>query len=424
MGLRSIKEAVRPFYLRWLYFQLFPKRRPSHFEQSWKFPAHDLPPQSSVDPEILFLPMTDWHTRIQRTQHFARTFAALGHRCFYLNPHLGREFPKPYIFSSKPRLHLLAERISELHVHLPLEPVFHERLLSPVESATIAAELAEVFERAGTQKLVQMVSFPVWMQVARQIRDRFHFPIVYDCHDELSGFRNVAEEIIQGEEEMFRTSDLVLFSARRLLVENVARFPYLATKSRLVRNAVDESWLVQTDSHRRKALPNEPIQIGYVGALDFWFDVESIAHAAALHPEWKFVLIGRVEDNRILALQRFPNVQFTGEIPHDELHPYMARFTVALIPFIRNDLTMGTNPIKLYEYFGYGLPVVGARLPELEEFGDLVYLYEGPEQFAKQLQQACAEQSAERTHQRIEVAHRESWGARVAELSRAFAALG
>ena len=51
--------------------------------------------------------------------------------------------------------------------------------------------------------------------------------------------------------------------------------------------------------------------------------------AARAHPEWKFVLIGRVEHKRILALKKLPNVEFTGEVPHSELHEYMARFRVA-----------------------------------------------------------------------------------------------
>jgi glycosyltransferase involved in cell wall biosynthesis len=420
MGLRSVKEAVRPFYLRWLYFPLFPGSRPAHFQDCWTYPVDELNPAGGVPPELLFLPMTDWHTRIQRTQHLARMFAAAGHRCFYLNPHLGREFPRPYAFSNSPRVHRLDEHIAELHMHLPLEPVFHERLLSNRESDQIASGLADIFQAAGTKKLVQIVSFPVWLAIAERIRDRFGFPIVYDCHDVLSGFRNIATEIIDAEAELFSTSDLVIFSARRLMTDNIARHASLQDKSLLVRNAVDESWLETSSRMEHRRAAKKPMTIGYVGALDFWFDVESMGHTAATHPEWHFVLIGRVEDKRVEALRRFPNVRFIGEIPHSELHPYVSQFTAALIPFVRNELTMGTNPIKLYEYFSYGLPVVGAKLPELEEFGKLVYLYEGPEDFAAQVARACSEHDAGLEAERIRVAHTESWSARVEQLTAAF----
>jgi glycosyltransferase involved in cell wall biosynthesis len=268
-----------------------------------------------------------------------------------------------------------------------------------------------------------MVSFPVWLPIAQRIRERFDFPIVYDCHDVLSGFRNIAPEIVAAEAQLFDSSDLVLFSASQLMADNVRQHPSLASKSVLVRNAVDDSWVEHSRRAVERARNKDGLTAGYIGALDFWFDVDSMAHAAATHPEWKFILIGRVENKRILTLRRFPNVQFLGEIPHGDLHAYVSQFTAALIPFVRNELTIGTNPIKLYEYFSYGLPVVGARLPELQEFGNLVYLYEGREDFVEQLANAFNEHTDALREQRVETAHRESWSARVAQVQTAIEGL-
>ena len=198
------KETIRPYYLRWLYFPLFPNLHPDHFRDCWRYPSHELS-QSDGDrtprkpPELLFFPMTDWHTRIQRTQHLARTFASLGHQCYYLNPHLGREFPRPYVFSDSPKLHILEPLIAELHIHLPFEPVFHDRLLSEHENTLIVNALKTLFEAEGTTKLVQMVSFPLWSGAAQKIRELYGFPIVYDCHDVLSGFRKISSEIVEKE---------------------------------------------------------------------------------------------------------------------------------------------------------------------------------------------------------------------------------
>jgi glycosyltransferase involved in cell wall biosynthesis len=422
------KEAIRPYYLRWLYFPLFPSRQPRHFTDCWRYPPYQMDSQLAANPQgpdLLFLPMTDWHTRIQRTQHLAKTFASLGQRCFYLNPHLGREFPYPYVFTQTPKITAIEPFISELHIHLPFEPVFHDRLLSAQENATVVHTLKTVFQNCGSSRLIQMVSFPLWLDIARELRSQFGFPIVYDCHDVLSGFRNIAPEIVTLERNLFESSDLVVFSSRELLVENTALYPELKTKSILVRNAVDESWLTVSDLSRGDTASNtsEEIIIGYVGALDFWFDVDAIQRAAVLHPEWHIVLVGRVEDKRILQLRSLSNVSFAGEVPHMDLHPYMAKFRVALIPFLRNKLTMGTNPIKLYEYFSYGLPVVSTRLPEMEEFGSLVYLAEGPDDFTRQLETAVRENDPSLKEKRIRLAHQENWSARVAQLSEAFAHL-
>src|SRR5271166_3308426 len=105
----SLKEAVRPYYLRWLYFPLRPRRRPQAFQDCWRYPyrriAPDtrLPPPASGAPDLIFYPMTDWHNRVQRTQHLVRAFAALGFRCIYLNPHLGREFETTRLFDQAHR---------------------------------------------------------------------------------------------------------------------------------------------------------------------------------------------------------------------------------------------------------------------------------------------------------------------------------
>ncbi|MEP6540142.1 MAG: glycosyltransferase [Bryobacteraceae bacterium] len=412
------KETIRPFYLRWLYFPLFPSRRPEHFQESWRYPMQT-PGATGKTPALLFLPMTDWHTRIQRTQHLARTFASQGHQCFYLNPHLGREFPSPYFFSDSPKLHTLEPLIAELHIHLPLEPVFHERLLSVHENELIVNAIQTVLGAGKPPKLLQMVSFPLWIDAAQQLRRQFGFPIVYDCHDVLSGFRKISREIVEKESALFETSDLVVFSSHKLLQENVARYPYLKSKSILVRNAVDESWLNGSAASRKPASGAEII-VGYVGALDFWFDVDAVENAAGAHPEWKFLLIGRVEDKRILRLSRLPNIVFAGEVPHSELHKYMATFRAALIPFLPSDLTMGTNPIKLYEYFSYGLPVVSTDLPEMNEFRTLLYLYDHPGQLTERLERAVEENDAFLRQSRIGIAHRESWTARVNQLAEAF----
>jgi glycosyltransferase involved in cell wall biosynthesis len=412
----KFKEFIRSYYLRWLYFPLFPARRPKYFLDPWKSPAAE-PRPTERNPDILFLPMTDWHTRIQRTQHLARAFAARGHRCFYLNPHLGREFPETYPFTHSPQLRELEPRIFELHVHLPLEPVFHERLLSAAESARISSSIMQVLDQAGSTRLVQILSFPTWAGVARQIREQRNATLVYDCHDVLSGFRNIAPEIVASEPAIFSDSDLVLFSAELLREHHKAEVK--EGRSLLVRNAVDENLL-------RKGITTSPAMervAGYIGALDFWFDVDSMEQAARRHTNWKFVLVGRVEDARVHRLRELPNVEFTGEVAHSELPRLLAGFRIALIPFLRNSLTLGTNPIKLYEYFSYGLPVVATRLPELEPFSRLVYLYEGAAEFGTQFERAIAEKDLRLRAERQHVVMSETWPARVAQLDQALAGI-
>src|SRR5262249_33919644 len=158
--------------------------------------------------------MTDWHTRIQRTQHLVRAFAALGFRCIYLNPHLGREFETTPLFDRAHRLAELEYNIFELHIRLPREPVFHDRLLSPGEENVVASALRRVLPSGASA--IQILSFPLWRGVAERFREESAFPVIYDCHDLLSGFRNVCGDMIDAEADLLREADLVLFSSQGL----------------------------------------------------------------------------------------------------------------------------------------------------------------------------------------------------------------
>jgi O-antigen biosynthesis protein len=419
------KEALRPYYLKWLYFHLFPERMPVYFRDCWSYPEVALSAIGEAlgagggGPDVVFLPMTDWHTRIQRTQHLARSYAARGHRCFVLNPHLGREFPGPPCGRERIEVRQLAPGIVELHVQLPREPVFHHRLLSVGESAAVGRLAGEALAAAGVRNPIQMVSFPLWQQTAERLRKRFGGWLIYDCHDVLEGFTGIAPSLVEAEAAAMRSSDLVLFSSGALKQSHTARDAGLKEKSVLVRNGVDQTMLERGSEGGARRRPGAARVAGYAGALDWWFERDWLAHAASAHPEWRFALAGRVEDAAIDGLRQYPNIEFAGEVTYVELPQYLERCDAGLIPFQRNALTMGTNPIKLYEYFAFGLPVVATRLPELEPFEDLVYFADSAPRFTAALERALSETDGDLRRQRQAIARQETWAARVDSINRA-----
>lgn len=399
-----VKEFIRPYYLRWMYFPLLPHAKPQAFRSCWNFPFERLDPvrrlpASDTDlPDLVFYPMTDWHERNQRSRQLALAFGQLGYRCLYLNPHLGRQFESSPLFDRSPRLAQLAPNIFELHVRLPREPVYHFRMLRPEEDARLAAVLRNLLpeKRRG---VMQIVSFPVWMGVARRLREAAGFPIIYDCHDFLSGFANISTSILAAEADALRDADLVLFSAPQLSQAHPG-----ARSSMLLRNGVDAGHFQDARS------PAEPPQAaGYIGALQEWFDIDCLEEAARSNPEYRFVLVGRVDHAPIQRLEALPNVEFAGEVSYDRLPEMCASFRVGLIPFRINALTLATNPIKLYEYFSCGMPVVSTALPEVERMGDLAYVARTPAEFAAAVRQAMQENDPGRQKRRLEIAVQESW---------------
>jgi glycosyltransferase involved in cell wall biosynthesis len=405
-------QLIRP-YGRYVYYGLFPARRPTYFQDAWKYPCRRLgvaacPPQpgSPGEPAFLFFPMNDWHARTQRSQHLARALARSGRLCIYVNPHLGLEYPLPYFLSESPRLCTLEENLLELHVHLPREHELNQRLLLPGEVRRIVQAIQRALDDTGVRRGVSLTSLPVWLDVVERLREDRGFPILYDCHDLLAGFDGISPEVAGSEDRLMRVCDRVAFSSSSLMETMLARYPSVRAKAALIRNAVNPADFQFGESDRGKA-PRRVV--GYMGALDRWFDCDAILEAARAHPALEFVLAGAVQDARILRLKECPNIRFTGEVPYAELRNLMATWAVATIPFLRNPLTLATNPIKLYEYFSAGLPVVGTRLPELELFSDLTYIADSPRQFAECIAKAMEETDATLPARRKAVAARETW---------------
>lgn len=418
------KERIRPYYLRWLYFRLFPEVLRSHFPGSLNTNLYKLKGTRTIEPvpvggdaafDVLFLPMTDWHIRIQRSQHLASGLATNGHRCFYLNPHLGRELPGvPVPFRTRAFISPLQSRIFELHAGLDSEPICHRRLLHAREERAIVDVWRRLFSAFKVRRAVQIVSLPTWASVSEAIRDEFGFPVVYDCHDYLGGFEQMARPVVERETEFLRSADLTLFSSE-WLASNVGghRDP---DRTLILRNGVD---FPHFESAFRQERPVGRRTIGYVGSLNHWLEVNAIRCAACRYPEWRFVLFGRAEHDSVRQLEQIPNVEFGGEIPYSEVPARLASFDVGLIPFLKTPLTLATNPIKLYEYFSAGLPVVSTRLPEVESFRDLVYLADTPDDFACQVGRAANEQDTNLRIRRREIAQCESWAARTQALTDA-----
>jgi len=403
-------ERLRPWYLRRIYFKWVPESKPEYFSSCWDFPEFSPPLlEKTKDIAVIFLPMNDWHTRIQRSQQLAREMARRGFPVIYVNPHLGREFPDLYRRGQNYRLLQIEPNLLELHIHLPREPVFHHRRLAPDESSRVAAAVRRALAEVDVKRSVQIAAFPIWLDAALAIRRDLPLgSFLYDCHDYLPGFSNIAPEIVVQETELLRSSDLVLCTSDALMARAAS---VTAAPRVLLRNAAAD------DFFRVTPQPSTQILIGYAGALDSWFDVEAVRFAAESRPDWRFELIGRVENDAVLALSALPNVQLTGEVPFSELPQRLARFTVAVIPFLINPLIEATDPIKAYEYLACGLPVVASAMPELERFGEWIACYESPADFVAKLNRAAGPEPDDVLARRRRFVETETWNARGAKLA-------
>jgi O-antigen biosynthesis protein len=156
-----------------------------------------------------------------------------------------------------------------------------------------------------------------------------------------------------------------------------------------------------------------------VGGIHDWVDVELIVETARRMPEITFVLIGPTLKSLKPKLEGIPNLLSLGPKPYSELISYMAYFTVGIIPFKLNLLNESTNPIKLYEYLGTGLPVVSTGMQEVVvyEADGVVYIADDPESFGDRIIKAIATSTdPELINRRLGIAAGNSWASRAEQI--------
>ncbi len=223
---------------------------------------------------------------------------------------------------------------------------------------------------------------------------RYHFLLdeidhrrsVMRITDNIAGFDWATPAFLEMEERLIRAVDCVCYTATAM-EERIAR---LAPKAMVhLPNGVDVSHFIRSGD----AIPTEYEGIPrpravYVGAIAPWFDVELVARCARRLPDTSFVLIGPVTTDLGL-LRSCPNVFILGRRSYASVPAYMRHADVGLIPFRVNNLVHSVNPVKLWEYFACGLPVVAARWTEMESLATPAVLCDNADEFVAAVQKSA-----------------------------------
>jgi len=205
--------------------------------------------------------------------------------------------------------------------------------------------------------------------------------------DEWTNFPSFGAGVLALEEPLVRNADATIVSADRLLEKWKGTAPRLI----LAKNGMD------ADHYRAGYAANSLLKdvrhpvIGYYGALASWVDVPLLTRIAREHPEATVVLAGGKFDVDLSPVEALPNVRLLGQRPYAEMPKLLWHFDACVIPFLVNDITEATNPVKFYEYVFGGKAVVSPALTELLPYSDLCYLARGHDEFLAQLGKALAE---------------------------------
>jgi glycosyltransferase involved in cell wall biosynthesis len=227
-----------------------------------------------------------------------------------------------------------------------------------------------LFLYGGPRAALEKLARPFLWSVAYNVPRAAEWPgarLVYDAIDHLGVFPQSEKRLRGREREALARAERVFAVSRGLQAEIAATRPdaiYLP-------NGVDASVFART-----RGVPpgpaDRPVAV-YVGALARWFDFALLAAVARANPGWDFRLYGEALDGawERSGSGRLPNVAFLGARANTEVPRLLAGANVAIIPFRVSPETAYVSPIKLYEYFAAGRPVVSTPMPEAEAFPEV-----------------------------------------------------
>ncbi len=327
---------------------------------------------------VVFLLNIEWYIHLfQRPQQLAQAFARLGYTVIYDNSNQSQ----PGWEEIEPRLFLYSGPPEVLH-HLP-------------------------------DPLVWALTYN-WERAARYPEGT---RTVYDWIDEIDVFDGYDLNKLKRLHALGLTdAGMITASARSLLGKAGEQRPdalYLPNAVEFERFA---EWRVSAPAHpvlQRFLQDGRPIA-GYYGAIARWMDYDLLTEVAAERKDWSFLLIGPPYDQstKNRPLFSLPNVEWVTAQPYRDLPRWLQSFDVALIPFVVNEITESTSPLKLFEYFAGGKPVVCSEMAEVVAFPE-VRSYRDPQGLSKALDLALADSRSPEIRERLKRRGEEnSWLAR------------
>jgi hypothetical protein len=241
--------------------------------------------------------------------------------------------------------------------------------LSAAESqARTAALLEDLVSSEGLKRYVLWVYTPMELPITAGLKPAL---TVYDCMDELAGFRHAPPELRQREQRLFQQADLVftgghrLWEAKRLQHPHAYPFPSSVEVEHFAQARV-----AQSDPPDQAEIPHP--RLGFYGVLDERFGSPLVSDLARQHPEWSIVLLGPVVKVSREELPQEPNVHYLGQKSYAELPTYLSHWDAAIMPFARNEATEFISPTKTPEFLAAGVPVVSTAIHDVvRPYGDL-----------------------------------------------------
>ena len=281
-------------------------------------------PTADSEIVVIYPPTIDWSFMRQRPQQLMEQFALHGYTVYYCN-----------------KTQLKTEQYTIIQSNLVL---IHD-------NAFLTNQIIP-YLKSLNKKILVWASWAKLYPFLDAYQPDF---VVYDHIDDFPDWRPYLAPMVM-------RADLITTTSAVLQGQIAKAFP--EKPNYLIPNGCDlRHFWPQGTMERPHELENHngPV-ITYSGAWAKWVDKDLVCEIAAKFPSALVAVIG-VEFGATVE-RNIPNLRYFGYKPYQELPNYLQHSTVCIIPFLIGEITVATNPIKMYEYLASGKPVVSTDLPE------------------------------------------------------------
>lgn len=256
--------------------------------------------------------------------------------------------------------------------------------------------LAEELNKMDIPKYIQLYSTD-WKLSVKNIEDYINngYKFIYEYIDhlspELAGTKNLPQNIIEKYEYAMNNKNVYIITTADELAKDVKEKrgeENLAVSS----NGVDYEFFQHFEDYKieddiLQIFNNGKINVCYYGALAKWFDYELIKKIAKTQ-KYNIILFGIKYDEAFDEnINDEENIYFMGPRDYKVLKYYAEKCDILTIPFILNDITKSTSPVKIFEYMALHKPIVTTDMQECRKYKS-VLIGKNHEDFIKCLEKA------------------------------------
>ena len=354
----------------------------------------------------------DWGRFPSTLQHIARVLLKNNNRVFWIGS-LGLRKPKINWSDIKRAVQKIIKvffkseivktdsDIKPILVH-PFVLPFHDfQFIRILNKFFITKEIKKTLKKYKAANTVLITSAPITDFIIGELGEISSFYYCVDDYSSMEGaFKSIPvleNNLIEKVDAIFAVSEF-LYKTRKSNKENIFIIP----------QGVELNHFNKTEKLADEVKDLKRPVIGFFGLISEWINLDLIYKCTKKYPEYTFVLIGKTTS----SLSRFDdckNFVYLGPIEYGELPKFASVFNVGIIPFKLNTVTIAANPLKLFEYFSLGIPVVSTNLPEVKKFNDLAFVSENDDEFIRYIENAVNDNLSERNQKRICEAKKYSW---------------